>query len=186
MYYDNPNHTKDPTLLMKLLRNTQEIKGDVVEVGVYRAKKYLLFLKEAERQNKIAHAIDSFRGFSKPTKFDTFYKEGELDVGGADWLRKIVMSKKNARIHEGFIPKVLQRTGIYIISFIHIDVDIYLPTKQAIEWAWPLIAKGGIMICHDYLPGNKKNCSRAIDEFIEETGSVYIGLKNTWVWWIKK
>ena len=183
MYYDNPEHTKNPSLLISLLESVCDVKGDIVEIGVYKAEKYMLFLDIAKQQGKIAHAVDSFRGFPNVSKFDTFYKKGDLDVNGADWLRKKIANKKNARIHEGFIPEILKDIGINTISFIHIDVDLYKPTKQSLEWAWPLMAPGGIIICHDYLPNDEKNCSKAIDEFINDKKIELSGLKNTWLWW---
>ncbi len=186
MYYNNPNHTKNPSLLISLLKSVCNVKGDIVEIGVYKAEKYMLFLDIAKQQGKIAHAIDSFRGFPSISKFDTFYKKGDLGVNGAGWLRKKTANKKNARIHEGFVPEILEAIEINTISFIHIDVDLYKPTKQSIKWAWPLLTSGGIMVCHDYLPNDERNCSRAIDEFINETKIKYSGLSKTWIWWIKK
>lgn len=186
MYSNNPNHTKDPRLLVELLNFVKNIEGAVVEVGVYKAEKYLLFVDIAAQQGKTAIAVDSFCGFAEPSNYDICYPKGNLDVGGADWLREKIANKENAIIYEGFIPEVLQDVIVNCISFIHIDVDQYMPTKQSIEWAWPLISIGGIMICHDYLPNDERNCSRAIDEFTNTTHSKYNGLKNTWIWWIKK
>lgn len=186
MQEDRNGFTRNPALLLDLLASVSNIEGDIAEVGVHRAHKYLLFLDEAEKQNKICHAIDSFKGFAEPSKYDEGYPKGQLDTGGADWLRKMVAHKKQAVILEGWIPDVLQRSRINQLSFVHIDVDQYLPTKQTIEWAYPLLAIGGIMVCHDYLPGHKINCSRAIDEFMNTTGLKYSGLKNTWAWWIKR
>lgn len=177
--------TSDPNFLISLLKSVSNVEGDIAEVGVHWAHKYLLFLEEAEKQNKICYAIDSFRGFAKPSEDDEGYPEGQLDTEGANWLRKKVSCKKQAIIHEGWIPDILQESKINKLSFIHIDVDQYLPTKQTIEWAYPLLATNGIMVCHDYTPNRKINCSKAIDEFIISSHLKYKGLQNLWVWWIK-
>ncbi len=181
-------YTNNPKLLLDLLQETRMVKGALVEAGVWEADKYLHFLTIAEQFDKKCYAIDSFKGLSKPGKYDNekIYPTGRFNVGGADWLRAITMHRKHARICEGFITaKFLKATRIRKISFIHVDLDIYTPTKIVFEWAWPRLTFDGIMVCHDYKKGNMKNCSRAVEEWMQKHGVKEEGVKNTWIWFKK-
>ncbi len=180
-------YTENPELLLKLLRETSEVEGDIVEVGVWEGHKYLLFLDEAEKMQKDCYAIDSFKGLPKPGQYDNakIYSEGRFNVGGAQWLHDKVKSRSRACICEGFIPELLEHISIEKISFIHIDVDIYEPTKCTFEWAWPILSPGGIIVCHDYKEGNQQNCSRAVREWVEQMHFEKVGLQNTWIWFKK-
>lgn len=181
----NFSRDRDPDILLALLKSCQDVDGDVVEAGVFRARKYLQFLTISEKFNKACHAIDSFRGSAGPSsEFDVGYPRGRFNTGGAGWLRKLVANRKLALIHEGFVPEILSKTNISKVAFIHIDLDHYTPTKQTIEWVWPLISTSGVMVCHDYFPSRNYNCSRAIGEFILEQGKPD-GTEKKWAWWIK-
>ena len=53
-------------------------------------------------------------------------------------------------------------------QFIHLDVDLYQPTKDSLDFFYPKLAQGGIIVCDDYnfstFPGAKK----AWDEFFND------------------
>jgi hypothetical protein len=177
-------YTTDPSLLISLLKKTEAVNGDIAEIGVFRGHKYLKFLELAERWKKKCHAFDSFVGMDEPTEYDRNYPKGKFNVGGAGNLRVMTRNKPLAIIHEGFIPEILVNDNISELSFVHIDVDQYRPTVDAMNWAWPKLSPGGVMVCHDYVESNCYNCTVAYKKWMEENRT-YDGLKNTWVWWIK-
>jgi O-methyltransferase len=50
-------------------------------------------------------------------------------------------------------------------ALVNLDADLYLPTKAGLEFFYPLLSPGGVIIVHDYThkwPGIKK----AVDEFV--------------------
>ena len=173
-------YTKDPTVLLRLLKETENINGDVVEVGVYHGSKFLLFCQNTKR---MCHAIDSFIGMAEPEENDGAYPKGKFNVGGPGRLLKLTKHMDNATIHAGWIPEILP--DIKKISFIHIDVDTRRPTAQSLAWAWPRVVPGGILVCHDFIRDTYEvGCRFAYKDFIDSVGP-YTGLKNTWAWWIK-
>lgn len=50
-------------------------------------------------------------------------------------------------------------------NFVHIDVDVYEPTKCVLEQTWPFVVKGGIVMLDDY--NMVGGASKAVDEFLE-------------------
>jgi len=76
----------------------------------------------------------------------------------------------NITLAQGWFPESFQEYESLKLRFIHIDLDLYRPTKEALETLWPRLAPGGVMILHDYgctlFPGIKK----AVDEFFTPLG----------------
>jgi predicted O-methyltransferase YrrM len=72
----------------------------------------------------------------------------------------------------GWIPERFDIVSDKTFSIVHIDVDLYQPTRDALEFFYPRLNPGGLMICDDYgsvaCPGAKK----AVDDFCKRLGKV--------------
>ena len=64
---------------------------------------------------------------------------------------------------EKTLPKFLKKNSHVKISILHIDLDVYKPSKKALNLLYSKIVKGGVILIDDYgvLPG----ITKAIDEF---------------------
>jgi len=49
--------------------------------------------------------------------------------------------------------------------FVHIDVDLYQPTLAALEYFYPRLAAGGIIVCDDYGSLSFPGAYKAVEEF---------------------
>ena len=111
--------------------------------------------------------IDSFEGFSdileedKPIKPNVYQnKKGDLKAN-IERVENLFKQFKNVNIIKGWIPKVfesLDENNKY--KFVHIDVDLYQPTFDTLNYIYDKVVKGGIIITDDYrssfFPGNQK------------------------------
>jgi hypothetical protein len=52
------------------------------------------------------------------------------------------------------------------IALLHIDVDVYEPTKKILEQLWDKVVKGGIVMLDDY--GTIEGETKAVDEFFAD------------------
>ena len=59
-------------------------------------------------------------------------------------------------------------------SFVHLDVDIYTSTLEALKFFYPRINRGGAILSHDY-PG-AVGVKKAFDEFFEDKPEIVIEL----------
>jgi O-methyltransferase len=72
---------------------------------------------------------------------------------------------------KGFIPESLVEFPKVSIAFLNLDLDLYLPTLDALNFFWKYMSTGGIILLDDYdsnsvqlkWPGVKL----AVDEFCE-------------------
>jgi hypothetical protein len=68
----------------------------------------------------------------------------------------------------GWIPEVFRKAEADIgqLAFVHIDVDLYEPTRESLEFLYPRVASGGIIVCDDYGFISCPGAVRAIDEYM--------------------
>jgi hypothetical protein len=64
--------------------------------------------------------------------------------------------------HPGWIPQSFVGQPKRRYRFVHVDVDLYDPTRACFEYFWPRLIPGGLMVCDDFVwPGSR----RAVEEF---------------------
>jgi len=55
-----------------------------------------------------------------------------------------------------------------IISFAHIDVDIYQSVSDCCEFVWPRLAVGGTIVFDDYGFSTTRGACKAVDEYFHD------------------
>jgi hypothetical protein len=140
---------------------------------------------KAEGSTGELHVFDSFEGLSEfraqdlsefqPTKK---HRDAERAHYASDFQRmqKLVAPYGFVRLHKGWIPQVFKGVDVGEVGFAMIDVDLYEPTRDALEWVYPNVeVGGGVIFFDDYgyncFPGAKK----AVDECLADT-PVRLGL----------
>jgi len=147
------------------------IQGDFAEIGVYRASTFTRLVPIARQQGKMAHGFDSFIGMDEPTERDgDKYPKGRLSVGGVDGFRNIMktagFSDHEYRLWPGYVPDCFSGCPPDLrFSLGLIDLDHYRPTLLSVEWFWPRLNTGGVVIFDDYFIGRSELASPAVNEF---------------------
>jgi len=67
----------------------------------------------------------------------------------------------------GWIPAAFDTAAAKRYRFVHVDVDLYEPTRASFEYFWPRMVPGGVVVCDDY---NWPGARRAVVEFCREAG----------------
>lgn len=153
-------------LVWQFLDHIINIDGDTAECGAYKGATSWFICDKIKNTNKTHHIFDSFEGVSEPDKNDgSFWKKGNLSATEEELRKNLVMYLDNIKIYKGWIPETFANVESQVFSFVHIDVDLYQPTEDSLKFFYPMLSKGGIIICDDYgfstCPGAKK----AIDDF---------------------
>jgi len=162
-------------ILRDALLMVREVDGVFVELGVFRGNTLVSVIKEGKSQGKMVYGFDSFSGLPRPSEEDgDAYKEGNFDTGGCEGciqaLQKAGVKEDDYKLVQGFVPYSFADVEIDKISFAHVDLDLYRPTKFALEWVWKRLQTGGVILCHDYFKGRPRLASLAIDEFVSGLG----------------
>jgi O-methyltransferase len=65
-------------------------------------------------------------------------------------MRNLSGHENRIETHKGLFPESAAELGELRFSFVHLDLDLYDSTKAALEWFWPRVVSGGILLSHDY------------------------------------
>jgi hypothetical protein len=65
--------------------------------------------------------------------------------------------------HTGMVEDTIPRLAPERIAILRLDTDWYVSTKHELEWLWPRLSSGGVLIIDDY--GHFTGARKAVDEF---------------------
>jgi hypothetical protein len=151
-----------------------DVPGEFAEVGVAFGRAFRRLVPLAHAQGKRAHAFDSFEGMAAPGEHDRQqggHPKGQFNVGGVARFQKLMdeagLPRDQYRLWSGFIPGCFETfQGTPRFSLAIIDVDHFAPTRDSLDWIWPLAPAGAVFLCDDYARNWNMESSRAIDEFL--------------------
>jgi O-methyltransferase len=143
------------------------IPGDFAEVGIYKGEsaKILHHLDP----DRIFHLFDTFSGFQSKDlaeetgKAATYTTDNFSDTQIYKVL-DLIGGNRNIRVYPGYFPDTAKAISERRFALVNLDVDLYNPTKAGLEFFYPRLSPGGVILIHDYnhlWPGVLK----AVDSF---------------------
>ena len=162
--------------LYRCALNTKKIPGDIAEVGTFMGASAKI-LCEAESVRNI-HLFDTFRGLPETSEVDSKYSIGDY-TGSYEFVQKLLKPYKNVSIYKGFFPKSGELVKDKQFSLVNLDVDIYESTLSSLQFFYPRMSQGGIIISHDY--NFAEGVKKAFDEFFADKPEPLIELTSTQV-----
>jgi hypothetical protein len=153
--------------LRSLLPLLDEVPGDTAECGVWTGGSSWFICKHFEGTGRTHHGFDSFDGLSEPDERDgAYWRPGDLSTSEAAARR--TLQDFSVALYEGWIPERFDEVAGRTFCFVHVDVDLYQPTRDSIEFFYPRLAPGGIMLFDDYGSRLCPGARRAVDEAMAE------------------
>ena len=152
---------------------------DFAECGCWRGHSSFLIAKSIfESGKKINfHIFDSFEGLSTSTANDGNFHEiinqekikiEKQFASSEEFLNKKVLNDFNfCKTYKGWIPSRFHEIDSKKFSFVHIDVDLYEPTIKSLEFFYPRLVPGGIIIFDDYNFNVWQGGKKAWDEYFK-------------------
>lgn len=178
---NSPKNDKGDLVRLYFLLNQIEyiknsnIPGNIAEVGVYKGTTSRLF--HDSFPNREILLFDTFEGFDER---DINYHEEVSDASSGGWdvsleeVKKFIGTSKLIKIFPGYFPDTIKNVDPNNkYALVHLDADLFKPQLSGLEYFYPKMSKGGVMIIHDcnneYF-GSKK----ALDEFFLDKPEVPI------------
>ena len=171
---DPPDHVR-LVQMQHLLKTANKLEvGEYVELGVHRGLT-LRFIHRCMDSARMLYGFDTFTGFDKrdieaERKINKHHwSEGGFLPTSAGEVGKFVGGGKhpaNLELVVGWFPETFGLPAFTNMrwQFAHIDMDLYQPTKAALDLLWPRMVPGGVVMVHDYGCGSFQT-RRAVDEF---------------------
>lgn len=164
------------------------IPGDIVECGVWRGGSMMcaaMTLRQAEDTDRRLFLYDTFEGMVPPLLAD-------VDVSGQPAAARLSMEQRSEdsriwayapieTVHynmastgypeerivyvRGPVEKTIPETMPDAIAVLRLDTDWYASTRHELEYLFPRLVRGGVLIIDDY--GHWKGARRAVDEYFD-------------------
>lgn len=147
-----------------------EFPGVMAEFGCFNGGSLELLARI--HPTKTIYGIDSFEGMPKsdPANEDTHLK-GDFALSSEEYRDLLIHFKDfhpNVKILKGFSPGIFNSVPAdTTFSFVHSDADLYSSTKDALEFFYPRLFRGGMMLFDDWGFGTTRGCRKALEEWNE-------------------
>ena len=146
--------------LMELACDRLGPKGDIAECGCWHGHSTYMLALIAERSGASDfHVFDSFEGLSDYGSKDKgamapksrSAEQARQDFFAADEsaVRANLSRFPFISIYRGWIPERFGEIEDRRFKFVHIDVDLYQPYVDSIEFFYPRLLEGGVMVFDD-------------------------------------
>jgi len=158
-----------------LAKAYRHLPGEMAEVGVFQGASAKL-LCEA-KGNTPLHLCDTFEGLPKKSEHDGIVHREKQYACSLESVRSYLRAYENVHFYKGRFPDSAGPLENTRFSFVHCDVDLYESTKACLEFFYPRMIIGGVILSHDYslLAGVRK----AVDEFVHGKAEKPIELPST-------
>jgi len=155
--------------LQNVTRETKKITGELAEVGVYKGGTAKVICMSRDKSKEL-HLFDTFGiGLPQPSQHDdNFWKKGSFALADEEVgaIKKLLADEPGVFFHPGIFPETATQVQDKRFSLVHLDVDIYQSTKDGLEFFYPRMNRGGIIISHDY--HGSRGVQKAFEEFFAD------------------
>lgn len=150
----------------------EAIDGDFAELGVWKGNSAAMLATFAAESGKRLFLFDTFGGFDRRDLIgEDKNKKVEFEDTSIDFVREAVGHDEITTYVRGYFPEsITAEVAERRFALAHLDCDLYVPMKAALEFFYPRMPRGGMLILHDYSSGCWPGATRAIDEFCEAVG----------------
>ena len=179
-FFSHPSRIKKIICHYEIFKKSLKIKGSIVECGVFKGNSLIRFLifrnLTGKSSKKHVYGFDVFGKFPKQSIIEDnkFAKKHNKDIGLGLDMKKIIKNLKkrnfkNFTLIKGPVEKTLvkfiEKNRKLKISFLHLDLDVYRPTLNALKILYSRVSKGGIILIDDY--GQVKGATKATNYFLK-------------------
>lgn len=169
--------------------SSHRIEGDFVECGVWRGGSMAAAARTLIGDNTFDRTLwmyDTYDGMSSPTDQDIDFQgqaaaqlmnEQDREDAGSVWCRSPLEQVKSTMRETGYpaerinfvvgkVEETLTESIPEKIALLRLDTDWYESTRCELEFLFPKLVPGGVLIVDDY--GHWEGCRRAVDEYFEK------------------
>jgi hypothetical protein len=164
------NNAGDLPRLYSIILNAKQVleenvAGEIAELGVYKGNSAAVLAYYAREFGRRIVLFDTFEGFDRDDLAVGENYISDFSMTSIDQVERLVGTDQVMFVKGRFpfsIPEELQASRFCLA---HIDCDLYEPAKSALEFFYPRLSPGGLLIVHDYANPYWAGIKRAVDEY---------------------
>ena len=149
--------------LVTLVDEARRVPGDLLEIGCFVGATTVFLNQHLRSEGDVRRyvCIDTFSGFTsddvafeeqtRGKHLDEVQRECLFGMNDQRWFDYTMRLNgfTNVTTLRGDIKTVTLSAHARSIAFALLDVDLYQPTRAALEQVWPLMASGGVVVIDD-------------------------------------
>jgi glycosyltransferase involved in cell wall biosynthesis len=177
IYQNELNNGGDTVRLWSFILNIKQIlaeniEGDFAELGVWRGNTASVLAYYAHLGDRKTFLFDTYTGFDeKDLKgLDSHRKIGKFSNTSIELVKKTInMEHYSCNIISGYFPHSItedHKSRRYAV--VSLDCDLYEPMKEGLNFFYPRLSHGGILLLHDYSSFYWEGAKQAINEFCSQ------------------
>jgi O-methyltransferase len=160
--------------LWEAARNAASVEGSAAEVGTFQGGSAALLseaLKLFAGGPRDLHVVDTFEGHldASFTEHDDEHQRGKFGQARFDDVRAFLAAFAGTRVYMGDGPAVVAGWPDRRYCLVHLDVDLYKPTIDCLEYFGPRVAPGGVIVVDDYGAASCPGIGKAVHEYVDRT-----------------
>ena len=134
-------------ILFKILDDTESLGGDVAECGVWRGRTFVAMALRLQQRGsgRRIWGFDSFEGFDTDVPHNFKDTSADLVIAKINSFRL-----RNAEVVSGQFEDSFSKTSNRRFSFVHLDCDVYESYQQCLNFFYPRLLPGGVMLFDEY------------------------------------
>ena len=161
--------------------NSNNVKGNVAELGVYKGK----FARYINKyfSDRTLYLFDTFQGFDEAdikSELENTFSEGNQDFSNTsvEKVLSVMPFPDQCVIKKGFFPGTA-RGMEDVFAFVSLDTDLYDPIYNGLQFFYPRLAKGGYIFVHDFNNDSYKGVRQAVMKYCSENNISYFPLPDS-------
>jgi O-methyltransferase len=169
-------------IIMDLLERSNKLPGDIAECGVFQGATlvplthYMNLLKDTRQ----IYGFDSFEGFGKAAEVESETDlTGHIDIETVMFeqtsigliqnkLRLTQTNTNRLNLVKGYFENSLPTYNTHNYSFVHLDCDLASSYLTCLEFFFPRMNKGGIILFDEYLDPIYTSATETIDTYFAD------------------
>jgi len=135
-------------IVYSLARAQSQQEGALAEVGCYQGGSSKMICEA--KGDRPLHLFDTFEGLPLPVAQDGNVHRENQYACSLDSVRSYLSTYPHVSYYKGRFPESSGPAENLRFSFAHFDVDLYESTLACLQFFYPRMVPGGVMLSHDY------------------------------------
>lgn len=135
-------------IVYSLARSQAKRDAAMAEVGTYQGGTAKMICEA--KGDRPLHVFDTFEGLPDPAVQDGKVHRPKQYACSLESVQGYLTGYPNVTFHKGRFPDTAGPVESLRFSFVHFDVDLYEGTRGCLEFFYPRMLPGGVMLSHDY------------------------------------
>lgn len=171
-------------ILTRLAMQCQRLAGSYAEFGVFRGgTAYMTLELAAPVPPSRYYLFDTFSGTPTDSLTPTEVDEGlgqrqwRYDGTSSEYVARLLERwREQIQICEGDVAATVLETETGPLSFVHLDLNASAPTRIALEYVYPRLVPGAVIVFDDYGDRKYDDQRAVIEEFFADKTESAIAL----------